>query len=63
MITHEKLMHHLKHLREKHDALDKRIQDSYNHYDRDDVVHKMKIEKLHLKEEMKNIEKQMEQLG
>ena len=63
MITHEKLMHHWNHLREKHDQLDNKIRDAYNHHDKDEFVHKMKVEKLHIKEEMDRIEKQMEQLG
>lgn len=63
MITHEKLMHHWNQLRDKHDKLDKKIQDAYNHYDSDDSVHKMKVEKLHIKEEMDRVEKQMEKLG
>lgn len=63
MITHEKLLHHWNHLRDKHDNLDKKIQNAYNHHDKDELVHKMKVEKLHLKEEMYKVEKQMEKLG
>jgi uncharacterized protein YdcH (DUF465 family) len=61
MITHEKLKHHWDHLRIKHNDLDKKIKEAYDHYDKDEVVHKMKIEKLHIKEEMNRVEKQMEQ--
>ena len=59
MSTTEKLMHHWSNLKEKHSKIDKQIKDSYNHYDKDEVVHKLKIEKLHLKEEMSNIENQI----
>lgn len=59
MSTAEKLMHHWDSLKNKHDKLDKQIKESYNHYDKDELVHKLKVEKLHIKEEMSNIEKQL----
>ena len=59
MSTPEKLMSHYKSLKIKHDALDKKIEESYNHFIDDTEIHKMKIEKLHLKEEMSNIENQL----
>ena len=55
-MTVEKLMSHYKVVKTKHDDLDKQITNAYNHYTDDVEVHKMKIEKLHLKEEMSRIE-------
>lgn len=48
----EALKNHIKHLEEKHHALDKAIKDEYNHYAQDEVVKKHKIEKLKLKTEI-----------
>ena len=55
MITIEKLESHLKSVQAKHDALDKMIVEAYNHYIDDNEVHKLKREKLHLREEMDRI--------
>jgi hypothetical protein len=46
------LKSHIKHLEEKHYALDKAIRDEYNHYALDEVIKKHKIEKLKLKTEI-----------
>ena len=48
----EALKNHIKHLEEKHHALDKAIKDEYNHYAQDEVIRKHKIEKLKLKTEI-----------
>ena len=48
----EALKNHIKHLEEKHHALDKAIKDEYNHYAQDEVIKKRKIEKLKLKTEI-----------
>jgi len=55
-MTVEKLMSHYKVVKSKHDTLDKQINNAYNHYTDDIEVHKMKVEKLHLKEEMTRLE-------
>ena len=55
-MTVEKLLSHYKALKVKHDTLDKEINNAYNHYTDDIEVHKMKVEKLHLKEEMSRLE-------
>lgn len=55
MLTEEKLYSHYNKVKAKHDALDKMIVDAYNHYIDDNEVHKMKLEKLQLKEEMEQI--------
>lgn len=59
MITHEKLESHYNVVKAKHDALDKMIEDAYNHYVDSVEVVKLKLEKLHLKEEMERIQTQM----
>lgn len=56
MSTREKLISHAKTLRNKHDLLDKQIEEAYNHYTNDIEINKMKVEKLHLKEELSKIE-------
>ena len=52
MITREKLIHHLESLREKHDDLDKQIQELYEHHTDDLKVEALKKKKLKLKDEM-----------
>lgn len=59
MSTPEKLLSHYKSLKVKHDLLDKKIEEAYNHYTDDNEIHKMKLDKLHLKEEMNSIENQL----
>lgn len=46
------LKSHIKHLEEKHHALDKAIKEEFNHYAQDEVVRKHKVEKLKLKTEI-----------
>ncbi len=52
MMTREKLIHHLESLREKHDELDKQINDLYNHHTDDFKVEDLKKKKLKIKDEM-----------
>jgi hypothetical protein len=59
MSTREKLISHYKHVQKKHEDLDKKITESYNQFIEDVVIHKMKQEKLHLKEELFNIERKL----
>jgi hypothetical protein len=59
MSNRDKIISHAKAIREKHDALDKKIEEAYNHYTDDETITKMKIEKLHLKEELVNIEREI----
>jgi hypothetical protein len=46
-------------IKAKHDALDKTINEAYNHYVDDLKINKLKLEKLHLKEEIDRIEHQL----
>jgi hypothetical protein len=52
MITREKLIHHLESLREKHDELDRQIQELYNHHTDDMKVEALKKKKLKIKDDM-----------
>lgn len=60
MITQEKLESHYNVIKSKHDALDKMITEAHNHYVDDVEVIKLKLEKLHLKEEMEKIKSKLE---
>jgi uncharacterized protein YdcH (DUF465 family) len=59
MSDREKIISHYKKIQEKHDLLDKQITEAYNHYTNDEAVHKMKQEKLILKEQMFEIERNL----
>ena len=61
MITEDKLESHFEVVKAKHDALDKMIVEAYNHYIDDNEVHKMKREKLHLREEMDRIKSKLKE--
>jgi hypothetical protein len=52
MITKEKLEHHITHLQQKHDELDKEIQVLYNLHENDLKVETLKKLKLHLRDEI-----------
>ncbi len=55
----DKLQHHLKHLEERHAELEKKIKDGYSHYLDDEHLGKIKHEKLGVKREITEIEKQL----
>ena len=55
----EKLQHHLKHLEDRHAELEKKIKDGYSHYLDDMHLGKIKHEKLGVKREITQIEKQL----
>ena len=55
----EKLEHHLKQLQERHAELEKKITDGYTHYLDDEHLGKIKHEKLGVKREITQIEKQL----
>jgi hypothetical protein len=55
----EKLQHHLKYLEERHAELEKKIKDGYTHYLDDEHLSKIKHEKLGVKREISQIEKQL----
>jgi hypothetical protein len=55
----EKLEYHLKHLQERHAQLEKKIKDGYSHYLDDAHLGKIKHEKIGVKREITQIEKQL----
>lgn len=59
MGTIEKLMGHYRSLKEKHDKLDSEIENSFIHHESDEKIHEMKKQKLHLKEQMFEIEQKL----
>lgn len=59
MITPEKIKHHISHLQEKHDALDKEIVDLELHHSNHEKVVEMKKEKLRLKDEIEGFKRQL----
>jgi uncharacterized protein YdcH (DUF465 family) len=63
MSTPEKLMGHYNSLKEKHEKLDKEIEQAYNTHTDDLVINKMKSEKLHLKEQMYEMEQRLKGNG
>jgi len=59
MITKEKLEHHILHLQEKHDNLDKEIKELEAHHTDSLKVETLKKIKLKLKDEIEGFRKQL----
>jgi hypothetical protein len=59
MTTREKLIHHVEHLKEKHDNLDKQIKELYEHHTEDLKVEELKKKKLKLKDEIEQTNKRI----
>lgn len=59
MITKEKLEHHISHLQEKHDNLDKEIKELEAHHTDSLKVETLKKIKLKLKDEIEGFRKQL----
>lgn len=57
MITPEKIKHHISHLQEQHDLLDKEITELESHHSNHEKVVEMKKEKLRLKDEIEKFKK------
>lgn len=51
-MTKESLEHHIEHLTEVHDKLEKKIVEGYSHYLDDQSLTKIKQEKLHIAREL-----------
>jgi hypothetical protein len=58
-VNKEKLQHHLKHLKERHAELEKKIKDGYSHYLDDMHLGKIKHEKLSVKRDIESAEKKL----
>jgi hypothetical protein len=63
MLTKEKVQHHINHLQEKHDTLDKEIQTLYNMHENDLKVEVLKKLKLQLKDEIERNKVQLNGLS
>jgi hypothetical protein len=55
----EKIKHHIKHLQELHDDLDKLIHEEEFHYGNDRLVTELKKKKLKLKDEIEGFKNQL----
>ena len=54
-----KIEHHIKHLQELHDDLDKQIHEEEIHYGNDNLVRVLKKKKLKLKDEIEGFKNQL----
>lgn len=61
-MNREKLQNHINHLQEKHDELDRLIQEEFNRYQDDRSISNLKKEKLALKDEIEKFKKDLELL-
>ncbi len=59
MLTREKLEHHIKHLQEQHDVLDKEIQELYKQHEEEFKLEKLKKQKLNIKDDIERIKRQL----
>lgn len=59
----EKLQHHVNHLQQQHDDLDKQIQADFSNYKNDDKLTDLKKKKLHLRDEIELFKKQIKELS
>ncbi len=55
----KKIQHHIKHLQDLHDDLDKQIQEEEKHYGNDALVTFLKKKKLKLKDEIEGFKSQL----
>lgn len=63
MVTKEKIEHHISHLEEKHDKIDKDITELYNQHENDLKIETLKKIKLHLKDEIEKFRKQLAEMN
>ncbi len=59
MTTREKLIHHVEHLKDKHDKLDKQIKELYEHHTDDLKVEDLKKKKLLIRDEIEQTNKRI----
>ena len=52
MLDRQKLEHHIKHLQEQHDRLDREIKELYDHHTDDFKVESLKKQKLNIKDDI-----------
>ena len=59
MLDRQKLEHHIKHLQEQHDRLDREIKELYDHHTDDFKVESLKKQKLNIKDDIERLKKQI----
>jgi len=59
MIKRDKIEHHIAHLQEKHDALDKEIITEEKQYGNHKHIQELKKQKLHLKDEIAQLKSKL----
>ena len=57
MMTQEKIQHYVDTLKQRHHLLEEQIEEEYKNYSRDEVVEKLKKEKLLIKDKITSFEK------
>ena len=62
MITKEKLQNHIEHLREKHHEVDKLLLEADAHWEENERINNLKKQKLHIKDEIARLEKQIREM-
>ena len=60
---HDKLAVHLQELYKKHRSLDEEIKMLYNKFESEQILNRMKTQKLWLKDEIHRLETELKQLG
>jgi len=58
----EKMQHHITHLQQLHDAVDKQVEKIYKEYGNDVTVQQLKKKKLKLKDEIESCKKEIKHL-
>lgn len=62
MTTKDKLEGHLAHLKEKHHEIDKLLLEADEHWEENQRINNLKKQKLHIKDEITRLEKQMSEM-
>jgi len=58
MLNKEKIQHHIKHLQDQHEEIDKKIKEEFKHYSTDNFINELKKKKLQLRDEIElNVKK------
>jgi len=60
IMNREKIENHIKHLQQRHDELDRLIQEEYNRYQDDSLLLNLKKEKLALKDDIEKFKKDLQ---
>jgi hypothetical protein len=62
LITKEKLENHIAHLKEKHHEIDKLLLEADEHWEDNQRINNLKKQKLHIKDEIARLEKQVSEM-